>query len=109
MKSDQTRTCLNLVLYHARQPSLIGRLLDIVHSDSKLYLVFEFLDMDLKKYMDTMGDKDGLKPHIVKVSPSVARIIMITEELGADVPRNSTINWSKGYITVTLIVYYIVI
>jgi hypothetical protein len=25
--------------------------------------------MDLKKYMDTMGDKDGLKPHIVKVSP----------------------------------------
>jgi len=65
--------------------------------------------MDLKKYMDTMGDKDGLKPHIVKVSQSVTGIIRITEELGADFPRNSTINWSKGYITVTLIVYYIVI
>jgi hypothetical protein len=43
------------------------RLLDIVHSDSKLYLVFEFLDCDLKKYMDTHGGKDGLAPGIVKV------------------------------------------
>jgi hypothetical protein len=55
-------------------PSLIPfgradyRLLDIVHSDSKLYLVFEFLDCDLKKYMDTHGGKDGLAPGIVKVS-----------------------------------------
>lgn len=43
------------------------RLLDIVHSDAKLYLVFEFLDLDLKKYMDTIGDKDGLGPNMVKV------------------------------------------
>lgn len=43
------------------------RLLDIVHSDSKLYLVFEFLDCDLKKYMDTHGGKEGLAPGIVKV------------------------------------------
>ncbi|WVF67075.1 cyclin-dependent kinase 1 [Kwoniella sp. CBS 6097] len=44
----------------------IVKLLDIVHSDAKLYLVFEFLDMDLKKYMDTIGDKDGLGPPMVK-------------------------------------------
>ncbi|WRT65525.1 cyclin-dependent kinase 1 [Kwoniella shivajii] len=44
----------------------IVKLLDIVHSDSKLYLVFEFLDMDLKKYMDTIGDKDGLGSNMVK-------------------------------------------
>ena len=44
----------------------VVRLLDIVHSESKLYLVFEFLDMDLKKYMDTVGDSDGLGPDIVK-------------------------------------------
>ena len=43
------------------------RLLDIVHSDAKLFLVFEFLDLDLKKYMDTIGDKDGLGPNMVKV------------------------------------------
>jgi hypothetical protein len=49
-------------------PRADDRLLDIVHSDSKLYLVFEFLDCDLKKYMDTHGGKDGLAPGIVKVS-----------------------------------------
>ena len=26
--------------------------MDVVHSDAKLYLVFEFLDVDLKKHMD---------------------------------------------------------
>ncbi|KDR80604.1 hypothetical protein GALMADRAFT_240936 [Galerina marginata CBS 339.88] len=31
----------------------IVRLLDIVHADQKLYLVFEFLDMDLKRYIET--------------------------------------------------------
>ncbi|KAJ2218827.1 Cyclin-dependent kinase catalytic subunit, partial [Coemansia sp. RSA 485] len=31
----------------------IVRLLDIVYNDAKLYLVFEFLDLDLKKYMDS--------------------------------------------------------
>ncbi|KAJ1659842.1 Cyclin-dependent kinase catalytic subunit, partial [Coemansia sp. RSA 25] len=33
----------------------IVRLLDIVYNASKLYLVFEFLDLDLKKYMDSVG------------------------------------------------------
>ncbi|KAF8346316.1 CMGC/CDK/CDC2 protein kinase [Amanita rubescens] len=31
----------------------IVRLLDIVHAEQKLYLVFEFLDVDLKRYMET--------------------------------------------------------
>lgn len=30
----------------------VVRLLDVVHSDSKLYLVFEYLNQDLKKFMD---------------------------------------------------------
>jgi cyclin-dependent kinase 2 len=29
------------------------RLEDVIHSDNRLYLVFEFLDLDLKKHMDT--------------------------------------------------------
>lgn len=37
---------------------------DVIHSDQKLYLVFEFLDQDLKKYMDNVGKK--LKPMLVK-------------------------------------------
>jgi len=36
----------------------IVRLLDIVHADQKLYLVFEFLDVDLKRYMES-GNQNG--------------------------------------------------
>jgi hypothetical protein len=35
-----------------------ARLLDIVHADQKLYLVFEFLDVDLKRYMEA-GNSQG--------------------------------------------------
>ena len=39
---------------------------DVIHSDNRLYLVFEFLDLDLKKHMDT--NPDLCKDHrIVKV------------------------------------------
>ncbi|KAF9155247.1 Cyclin-dependent kinase 3 [Linnemannia schmuckeri] len=31
----------------------VVQLLDVVHEESKLFLVFEFLELDLKKYMDT--------------------------------------------------------
>ena len=30
------------------------RLVDVVHATQKLYLVFEYLDQDLKRYMDTL-------------------------------------------------------
>ncbi|NXB28804.1 CDK5 kinase, partial [Eulacestoma nigropectus] len=42
----------------------IVRLHDVLHSDKKLTLVFEFCDQDLKKYFDSCnGDLD---PEIVK-------------------------------------------
>lgn len=50
----------------------VVRLLDIVHSDTKLYLVFEFLDLDLKRYMDKVGDGDGMGSDIVKVSHALS-------------------------------------
>jgi hypothetical protein len=40
--------------------------MDLVHDDKRLWLVFEFLDMDLKKYMDMHGSK-GLNAGLVKV------------------------------------------
>ncbi|KAI0820882.1 Pkinase-domain-containing protein [Trametes gibbosa] len=45
----------------------VVRLLDIVHADQKLYLVFEFLDVDLKRYMEN-GNKQNrpITPEIVK-------------------------------------------
>lgn len=40
--------------------STIVRLLNIVHAEGhKLYLVFEFLDLDLKKYMEALPVADG--------------------------------------------------
>ena len=59
-------------LSHPFHPSIITlhhRLLEIVHADQKLYLVFEFLDMDLKRYLDE-GNKNGspITMDIVKVS-----------------------------------------
>jgi cyclin-dependent kinase len=45
------------------------RLLDIIHSpDNKLYLVFEFLDVDLKRYMDdSIGRHRPLSRQIIRV------------------------------------------
>ncbi|KAK3313537.1 kinase-like domain-containing protein [Apodospora peruviana] len=39
---------------------------DVIHTENKLMLVFEFMDGDLKKYMDTHGDRGALKPHVIK-------------------------------------------
>lgn len=45
----------------------IVALYNIVHSDSqKLYLVFEFLDLDLKKYMESIPADVGLGKDMVK-------------------------------------------
>jgi serine/threonine protein kinase len=43
----------------------IVMLKDVIHFENKLYLVFEFLDQDLKKYMDTCGP-EGLSADLVK-------------------------------------------
>ena len=33
--------------------------------ESRLYLIFEYLHMDLKKYIDTLGD-EMIQPEVVK-------------------------------------------
>lgn len=42
------------LLKELAHPNIV-RLHDVVHQDNKLYLVFEFLDRDLKKYMELCG------------------------------------------------------
>ena len=47
------------LLKEMRDPNIV-RLFNIVHADGhKLYLVFEFLDLDLKKYMEALPVADG--------------------------------------------------
>jgi cyclin-dependent kinase 2 len=44
----------------------IVKLLDIIHADDKLFLVFEYLNQDLKKYMELYNNKNGLPLNLVK-------------------------------------------
>lgn len=47
------------LLKEMHDPNIV-RLLNIVHADGhKLYLVFEFLDLDLKKYMEALPVSEG--------------------------------------------------
>lgn len=47
------------LLKEMNDPNIV-RLLNIVHADGhKLYLVFEFLDLDLKKYMEALPVSQG--------------------------------------------------
>jgi negative regulator of PHO system len=39
---------------------------DVIHTENKLMLVFEYMDKDLKKYMDTQGDRGALNPVTIK-------------------------------------------
>ncbi|KAJ7337349.1 kinase-like domain-containing protein [Mycena albidolilacea] len=42
------------------------RLHDVIHSETKLILVFEFCEQDLKRYMDQHGNRGALDPSTVK-------------------------------------------
>ncbi|WFD44566.1 cyclin-dependent kinase [Malassezia psittaci] len=60
----------------------IVRLLEIIHQESRLYLVFEFLDLDLKKYMDNVSSQpEGLGPEIVMVSQNQRLMQKFTYQL----------------------------
>lgn len=52
------------LLKELSHPNVVN-LQDVIHWDAKLYLVFEFLDQDLKKYMDSCGPS-GMDGELVK-------------------------------------------
>ena len=62
------------LLKELEHPAVV-QLLDVVHADDKLYMVFEYLNMDLKKHMDEHAEKirrergdavcQGLPPDLV--------------------------------------------
>eukprot|EP00090_Calanus_glacialis_P001786 TRINITY_DN11317_c0_g1_i2.p1 TRINITY_DN11317_c0_g1~~TRINITY_DN11317_c0_g1_i2.p1 ORF type:complete len:316 (-),score=120.40 TRINITY_DN11317_c0_g1_i2:136-1083(-) len=54
------------LLKELQHPNIVG-LMDVLMQEAKLYLIFEFLTMDLKKYMDTSIGKGGkMDPQLVK-------------------------------------------
>ncbi|ETW87697.1 hypothetical protein HETIRDRAFT_378853, partial [Heterobasidion irregulare TC 32-1] len=44
----------------------IVRLHDVIHTETKLVLIFEYCERDLKKYMDANGDRGALDPVTVR-------------------------------------------
>jgi serine/threonine protein kinase len=52
------------ILKQMKHPNIVN-LIDLIHGDKKLYLVFEFMDHDLKKFLDINGS--ALPPQLVKV------------------------------------------
>ncbi|KAK0246388.1 Pkinase-domain-containing protein [Armillaria gallica] len=44
----------------------IVRLHDVIHTETKLVLIFEYCEQDLKKYMDKNGDRGALDPNTVR-------------------------------------------
>lgn len=52
------------LLKELTHPNIVS-LIDVLMEESRLYLIFEYLTMDLKKYMDSLGNKQ-LEPTIVK-------------------------------------------
>ncbi|KAA8497064.1 Cyclin-dependent kinase 2 [Porphyridium purpureum] len=53
------------ILKELQHPNIVN-LTDVEHCENKLYLVFEYLDQDLKRYMDSCASTGGLPPRLIK-------------------------------------------
>ncbi|OCK84657.1 cell division control protein 2 [Lepidopterella palustris CBS 459.81] len=72
------------LLKEMNDPNIV-RLLNIVHADGhKLYLVFEFLDLDLKKYMEALPVSQGGRG---KALPDGSGLALQTLGLGPDMVK----------------------
>jgi serine/threonine protein kinase len=62
------------ILKQMKHPNIVN-LVDLIHGEKKLYLVFEFMDYDLKKFLDQNGQ--ALPPQLVKVFKNLNLVILI--------------------------------
>jgi len=53
------------VLREIEHPNVV-QLKDVITCPNKMYLVFEYLEMDLKRKLDTLGAGNLLPPEIIK-------------------------------------------
>lgn len=62
------------LLRDLHHPNIV-RLLDILHTEKKLTLVFEYLDSDLKKYLDTTNPAPSDGDVVVDLSPEYRELV----------------------------------
>lgn len=53
------------LLKELKHPNIV-KLEDVLMEENRLYLIFEFLSMDLKKYMDTLPADKLMEPELVR-------------------------------------------
>ncbi|KHO01702.1 Cell division control protein [Metarhizium album ARSEF 1941] len=81
------------LLKELRDPNIV-RLFNIVHSDGhKLYLVFEFVDLDLKRYMEALPVSDGGRG---KALPEGSSATIMRLGLGQGVVRKFMMQLCEG-------------
>ncbi len=51
--------------------TLSSRLKDVVTTEQKLYLIFEFVDMDLRQFLEQSEAKASLDPRLIKAAASI--------------------------------------
>ena len=84
LEDDNIVRCVIAQSFPTASRALIrcSRLFNIVHADQKLFLVFEYLEMDLKRFMEEANRADTpISPALVKVS--AAHAVMSFRSFGA--------------------------
>lgn len=60
------------ILKELSHPNIV-KLEDVIHTNKKLILIFEFIDYDLKKFMQQFRNQKGMDSMLVKVRPHLHR------------------------------------
>lgn len=71
--SERTGLRFALLCLCSYEDRACPRLLEVLMHDSRLYLIFEFLSMDLKKYLDSIPSGQYMEPMLVKVSLFISK------------------------------------
>uniref|UniRef100_A0A670ISE9 Cyclin dependent kinase 1 n=1 Tax=Podarcis muralis TaxID=64176 RepID=A0A670ISE9_PODMU len=88
------------LLKELRHPNIVC-LQDVLMQDSRLYLIFEFLSMDLKKYLDSIPSGQYLDRMLVKVRKRYCRRVAFalpahgTPSTLICLPETLGVNWKE--------------
>ena len=69
------------LLKEVEHPNIV-KLLDVIHAPQKLYLVFEYLDYDLKKFMKQHAAEGPMPPKAVKVGFTSHAVVPLPDPPG---------------------------